>query len=106
MISFLKKNRGKNKFKQLRNSAYKTLPSMASAQRRGTFDTRNHASNTNAKCKLSGVGFAFSGRVFGGKKAASFKLLVGSVPFNTLDANIHYSNIMQKTRNGTRGFRT
>jgi ribosomal protein S3 len=33
-------------------------------------------------------------------------MLFGSVPFNTLEANIDYSHIMQKTRNGTWGFQT
>ena len=36
----------------------------------------------------------------------SFKMLFGSVPFNTLKANIDYSSLMQKTRNGTWGFQT
>jgi ribosomal protein S3 len=51
--------------------------------------------------KILGIGFAFSGRVYGAQKAASFKMLLGSVPFNTLDARIDYANIMQQTRNGT-----
>jgi ribosomal protein S3 len=51
--------------------------------------------------KILGIGFEFAGRVYGAKKAATFKMLLGSVPFNTLDARIDYSYIMQKTRNGT-----
>lgn len=53
------------------------------------------------KSKILGIGFAFSGRVYGAQKAATFKMLLGSVPFNTLDARIDYANIMQQTRNGT-----
>lgn len=52
-----------------------------------------------------GVGFQYSGRIYGAKKAASFKLLIGSVPLNTLDAFIDYACITQKTRNGTWGFK-
>lgn len=48
-----------------------------------------------------GIGVAFGGRAYGAKKASTFKMLFGSVPFNTLSANIDYSGIMEKTRNGT-----
>lgn len=81
-IAFLKKsNRGKNKLQQLKGAALSILK-LLSSQRLG-------------------VGFQFSGRIYGAKKASSFKVLLGSVPLNTLDAFIDYSGIMQKTRNGT-----
>lgn len=84
VIAFLKKNKGgKNKLQQLKNIAYKVLSSL----------TINH--------RCLGVGFRFSGRVYGARKASSLKLLFGSVPFNTFQANLDYSQIMQKTRNGT-----
>jgi ribosomal protein S3 len=47
-----------------------------------------------------GIGFSYAGRVYGAKKAMTFTMLLGSVPFNTLQANIDYAKIMQKTRNG------
>lgn len=84
VIAFLKKNKGgKNKLQQLKNIAYKVLSSL----------TINH--------QCLGVGLRFSGRVYGARKASSLKLLFGSVPFNTFQANLDYSQIMQKTRNGT-----
>lgn len=90
-IAFLKKNKGsKNKLQQLKNIAHKILLPLASSQNQS----------------LAGVGFSFSGRVYGARKASSLKMLFGSVPFNTLEANIDYSHIMQKTRNGTWGFQT
>jgi hypothetical protein len=85
-IAFLKKNKGsKNKLQQLKNIAHKILLPLANSQNQS----------------LAGVGFSFSGRVYGARKASSLKMLFGSVPFNTLEANIDYSHIMQKTRNGT-----
>jgi ribosomal protein S3 len=48
-----------------------------------------------------GIAFSFSGRAYGSKKAASFKILLGSIPTNTLKAEIDYANMMQKTKNGT-----
>jgi len=83
-IAFLKKGAtAKNKFQQLKNIVHKTLTALGQQNR------------------YLGVCFGFSGRVYGAKKASSFKMLLGSVPFNTLEANIDYANIMQKTRNGT-----
>ena len=94
MIAFIKKNKAtKNKFQQLKNIAYKIL--------RPLCDARAGRSTTIQTAPLLGAGFRFAGRVYGAKKAASFKMLFGSVPFSTLDANIDYANIMQKTRNGT-----
>lgn len=88
LIAFIKKNKGgKNKFQQLKNISYRALQSQIC---------------NNYK----GIGFRFSGRVYGAKKAMSFKMLFGSVPFNTLKANIDYAYLMQKTRNGTWGFQT
>nr|BBH42918.1 30S ribosomal protein S3 [Marophrys sp. SRT127] len=52
-----------------------------------------------------GVAFRFAGRAYGAKKAASFKMLVGSTPFNTLRTNMDYAQVTQKTRNGTWGFK-
>ena len=40
------------------------------------------------KHKIDGVGFSFAGRAYGGKKAASFKMLFGSIPTSTISANI------------------
>lgn len=86
LIAFIKKNKGgKNKFQQLKNITYKVLQFLIQNQ----FD---------------GVAFYFSGRVYGAKKGMSFKMLFGSVPFNTLKQNIDYAQLMQKTRNGTWGF--
>jgi hypothetical protein len=48
-----------------------------------------------------GIGVAFGGRAYGAKKASTFKMLFGSVPSNTLSANIDYSGTTEKTRNGT-----
>jgi hypothetical protein len=85
-IAFLKKTRGKNKLQQLKNSVYSILRLLSSQ-------------------RLSGLGFQYSGRIYGAKKASSFKMLIGSVPLNTLDAFIDYEKIMQKTGNGTWGFK-
>jgi hypothetical protein len=88
LIAFLKKNKGsKNKFQQLKNITFKLL-------------------RATGRDRFLGVGFRYSGRVYGAKKAASFKMLFGSVPFSTLDANVDYSSLTQKTRNGTWGFQT
>ena len=85
-IAFLKRsNRGKNKLQQLKSAASSILK-LLSTQRLG-------------------VGLQFSGRIHGAKKASSSKISIGSVPPNTLDALIDHSGIMQKTRNGTRGFK-
>ena len=93
VIAFMKKNKGgKNKFQQLKNITLRILS--LSLQKPITND------------RYLGAAFAFSGRVYGGKKAASFKIILGSVPFNTLDCHIDYSNIIQETRNGTWNFET
>lgn len=89
LIAFIKKNKGsKNKFQQLKNISYKVLQSIMFGR-------------TYKKNPLLGLAFRFSGRVYGAKKAMSFKMLFGSVPFSTLNKNIDYAKIMQKTRNGT-----
>lgn len=84
MIAFIKKNKAtKNKFQQLKNIAYKILRPLCvgfSRQRKPTSET--------GSAPFYGAGFRFAGRVYGAKKAASFKMLFGSVPFNTLDADI------------------
>lgn len=93
LIAFLKRNKGsKNKLQQLKNISYKILSSSIKEQR--------------PPYRLQGVGSPFPGRVYGATKAASFKMLFGSVPLNTLQANIDYSHVTQKTRNGTWGFQT
>jgi hypothetical protein len=77
-IAFLKRSgRSKNKFRLLKDVVNNSLKHLG-------FQSR----------------FGFSGRVYGAKKAASFVLGNGG-PLNTLDAHIDYSQIMQKTRNGT-----
>lgn len=87
-IAFLKKSgRTKNKLQQLKTLVQKILTLSISSS---IFQNR-----------YLGVGFSFSGRVYGAKKASSFKVTLGSVPLNTLNALIDYSSIMQKTRNGT-----
>ncbi len=92
-IAYLKKNKGgKNKFQQLKNISLKIMSLLLL--------------KPITKNKYLGAAFAYSGRVYGGKKAASFKMLFGSVPFNQFDAHIDYSNIIQKTRNGTWNFST
>ena len=91
LISYLKKHRGgKNKTQQLKKMAYKILLSLYTKNRH----------------KFYGLGLRFSGRVYGAKKASSFKMLFGAVPLNTLGANIDYAQITQKTINGTWGFKT
>ena len=90
VIAFLKKNRGRNKLQQLKNIACKILSSLM----------RPGVGSISAN-PYAGVAFRFSGRAYGAKKASSFKVLSGAVPFNTLGADIDYSQIMQKTRNGT-----
>lgn len=91
LISYLKKHRGgKNKTQQLKKMAYKMLLSLY----------------TKNQHKFNGLGLHFSGRVYGAKKASSFKMLFGAVPLNTLAANIDYAKITQKTINGTWGFKT
>jgi hypothetical protein len=83
LIAFIKKNKAtKNKFQQLKNMTYKILSAQCSP--RAAFSS------------VQGVGFRFAGRVYGAKKAASFKMLFGSVPFSTLDADIDYASVMQK----------
>lgn len=96
LIAFIKKNKGgKNKFQQLKNITYKVLQSLIMSQ-----------VLTSKSQDFLGIGFSYAGRVYGAKKAMSFKMLLGSVPFNTLQANIDYAQITQKTRNGTWGFQT
>lgn len=91
LIAFIKKNKGgKNKFQQLKNITYKVLQSLILSQ---VLTSKSH--------DFLGIGFSYAGRVYGAKKAMSFKMLLGSVPFNTLHANIDYAQITQKTRNGT-----
>lgn len=93
-IAFLKKNKaGKNKFQQLKNTVYKLLRLVYEQPK---IPYRRYL----------GAAAAFSGRAYGAKKASSFKMLFGSVPFNTFSANIDYAHITEKTRNGTWGFRT
>ena len=86
----------KNKFQQLKNTALKAIAAAMSQDR-----SKRHVGTAVPVRKILGIGFEFAGRVYGAKKAATFKMLLGSVPFNTLDARIDYSYIMQKTRNGT-----
>lgn len=86
IIAFIKKRKGsKNKFNQLKNVTYRILQTI-----------KKHKLSEN-----QGVGFTFSGRAYGAKKAASFKIFLGSVPFSTLKAEIDYDSMMQKTKNGT-----
>jgi len=113
LIAFLKRNKGsKNKFQRLKNTSFKVLSSLVSSAATHSPSGRRPSSPAEAKpsrpfvTPRRGVGFAFSGRVYGATKATSFKMLFGSVPFNTLQANIDYSRITQKTRNGTWGFQT
>lgn len=118
LIAFLKRNKGsKNKFQQLKNISYKILLGLcplikdqrSHSHPTGGFSETGHfaegaisaeATRATTPTRL-GIGFSFSGRVYGATKATSFKMLFGSVPFNTLHANIDYSNLTQKTRNGT-----
>ena len=91
LISYLKKHKGsKNKAQQLKKIAHQMLLSIY----------------TKNKHKFNGIGFRFSGRVYGAKKAASFKMLFGSVPLSTLSAKINFAQITEKTINGTWGFKT
>lgn len=86
IIAFIKKRKGsKNKFNQLKNVTYRILQTI-----------KKHKLSEN-----QGIGFTFSGRAYGAKKAASFKIFLGSVPFSTLKAEIDYDSMMQKTKNGT-----
>jgi len=105
LIAFLKRNASKNKFQQMKNITYKILSPLVES-RAGAPAVGWGTSAGEAGTTCVGVGFAFSGRVYGAQKAASFKMLFGSVPFNTLDAHVDYSSVTQKTRNGTWGFRT
>lgn len=111
LIAFLKRNKGsKNKFQQLKNISYKILSSLIKDQRSYPqlavgFSSGTHHPLRNFAPRL-GIGFSFSGRVYGATKATSHKMLFGSVPFNTLYANIDYARLTQKTRNGTWGFQT
>jgi hypothetical protein len=117
-IAFPKRNKGsKNKFQQLRNIPYKILLGLCplTKNQRSHFHPglRPTANVSKATAGFAappraatggarrGIGFSFSGRVYGATKATSFKTLSGSVPFNTLKANIDYSRPTQKTRNGT-----
>jgi hypothetical protein len=108
LIAFLKRNKGsKNKFQRLKNTSFKVLSSLVSSAPSASPSSRRPADAKPSRVTPRlGVGFAFSGRVYGATKATSFKMLFGSVPFNTLHANIDYSRITQKTRNGTWGFQT
>jgi len=82
IIAYLKKNKqSKNKLQELRKGSLNILKFLSLS-------------------KINGA-FQYSGRIYGAKKATTFKILIGSVPLNTLDALIDYDSIMQKTRNGT-----
>lgn len=94
-IAFLKKNKGsKNKAQALKNTAAKALDVIIETQ------------SSSKSRPLLGAAFSFSGRAYGAKKAGYFIISKGSVPYNTLNANIDYSLLTQKTRNGSWGFRT
>jgi hypothetical protein len=85
VIAYLKKSKGgKNKFQQLKNITSKIISLLVTQP-----------------SPVLGVSFSFSGRVYGGKKAISFKTLIGSVPFSRLTSLIDHASCMQKTRNGT-----
>jgi hypothetical protein len=112
LIAFIKKNKGgKNKFQQLKNITYKVLQSLTpNALSSSPFVTSatnfsNSKVMVNTNETVKGLAFRYSGRVYGATKAMSFKMLMGSVPFSTLKADIDYAQLMQKTRNGTWGFR-
>lgn len=91
IISYVKKHKAsKNKVQQVKKIAYQMLLSIY----------------TKNKQKFEGIGLGFSGRIYGAKKAISFKMLFGSVPLSTLSAKIDYAQITQKTINGTWGFRS
>jgi hypothetical protein len=86
IISYVKKHKAsKNKVQQVKKIAYQMLLSIY----------------TKNKQKFEGIGLGFSGRIYGAKKAISFKMLFGSVPLSTLSAKIDYAQITQKTINGT-----
>ena len=90
VIAYLKKSKGgKNKFQQLKNITSKIISLLVLKP-----------------SPVLGVSFSFSGRVYGGKKAISFKTLIGSVPFSRLTSVIDHASCMQKTRNGTWNFQT
>jgi len=90
-MAFLRGRRSKgskNKFQQLKNLTYKILNELLQSRSPHRF-------------ALRGVAFAFSGRVYGAKKASSFKQLFGSVPFGSYGAKIDYGAVVHQTRNGT-----
>lgn len=94
--------RGDNADYKSKNVRYEHVPSSAEQGGREAMTACATAKRWHRpKSKILGIGFAFSGRVYGAQKAATFKMLLGSVPFNTLDAKIDYATIMQQTRNGT-----
>jgi ribosomal protein S3 len=93
ILAYIKKRRGgKNKLNQLKNVTYRILQTISKSKMKDSLSAPRDG---------GGIGFAFSGRVYGAKKANNLKLFLGSVPFSTLDAEIDYSNMMQKTKNGT-----
>ena len=130
VIAIPKKNKGsKNKFQQLKNIVHKLLSILyeqplslklrrnphanALESSRSLVPEKRHKTlvkggglekdpgSAGPRLRYLGIGVAFGGRAYGAKKASTFKVLFGSVPFNTLSVNIDYPNIMEKTRNGT-----
>lgn len=94
-IAFIKKNKGgKNKSQKLKNITSKIMTSIL------------YSKDKKPNPLFLGGAFGFSGRVYGGKKAASFKIIYGNLPFNTLKAEINYANVVQTTKNGSWNFET
>ena len=89
----------------IKNTAQQVLSSLFLHTRRPSEAAPQMAPGERLRT-LRGAAFAFSGRAYGAKKAASFCIKKGSVPFNSLHADIDFASVMQKTRNGSWGFRT
>ena len=107
LITALKKNRGggKNKSSKLKSLAHRKLNDVYNSYMMLKMQNRWEEPPKRPDKKLIGIALRFSGRVYGAKKAGSFKILFGSVPFGTISSDLDFAQVMLKTRNGTWGFR-
>jgi len=86
LIAYSKRGKGgRNKFNQMRNTSYRILKSIRQSNKK----------------HYKGLGFAFSGRAYGAKKAANFKVSAGRLSLSSYNQPVDYSSIYKCTKNGT-----
>lgn len=88
LLSYIKQNRGgKNKLQTMKRMGEKILEVIK-----------------HKKKNIKGIGMRYAGRVYGGTRAANFKISKGSLAVNSMGVDMDYAQIYRNTKNGMWGF--